>query len=242
MKRFILLSYVLLASQLAIAQWFGQNTIKGNGNVIQDNRSIAKYDQIEMSGFFDVELISGTEGSLTITGEENLIPHIVTKVKGKTLTIETEKGYNLQPSKRTGILVRVPFERLTAVTLTGSGNIYSKDVIASDDLHTELTGSGDIALNLNVQNLETSLVGSGDVELQGNAQKVAYKLSGSGDIEALTLKAVDVQVNLIGSGDISLHCDGTLQVKIAGSGDVTYSGTPTQEHSKISGSGEVSPE
>src|SRR5690606_38879205 len=149
--------------------WFGQNTIKGNGNVIHENRNTVDYDQIEMSGFFDVELISGTEGSITITGEENLISHIVTKVKGKTLSIETEKGYNLQPSKRNGILVQVPFERLTEIILTGSGNINSRDVIANDNLKTKLTGSGDIALNLNVQNLEASVVGSGDVELPGNA-------------------------------------------------------------------------
>lgn len=242
MKKIILLSFVFLVSQWSTAQWFGQTTIKGNGNVIKENRKTADYDHIKMSGFFDVELISGEEGSIIVTGEENLITHIVTTVKGNTLTIEVESGYNLKPSKRTGILVRVPFETINEVTLTGSGNVYTKDVITSDNLKTTLTGSGDITLNLEVQNLETLVVGSGDVELYGNAQKVSYKLTGSGDIEAFNLKAEDAQATITGSGDIDLNCQSTLKVRIAGSGDVTYTGNPSKEDSKISGSGEVSRE
>lgn len=240
MKKVILLSFALLVSQWSSAQWFGQKNIKGNGKVVQENRSTANYDQINMAGFFDVELVSGSEGSITIKGEENLIPHIITEVKGNQLIIKTEKGYSLQPSKRQGILVQVPFESIDEVSLTGSGNIFGSDAIKSKDFKTELTGSGDIKLNLDAQSVETLLVGSGDIELQGTTQKVTHQITGSGDIEGSNLKAVDAEANISGSGDIELHCEGNLKIRITGSGDVNYIGNPSTEDSKILGSGDVS--
>jgi hypothetical protein len=193
-----------------------------------------------MEGFFDVELVSGTEGSITITGEENLIPHIITEVNGNELIITTENGYNLKTSKRTGILVQVPFESLDEVSLTGSGDIISKDVIKTTTFTTNLTGSGDIHLKLEAESVEGKLVGSGDIMLQGNSQNVIYKLTGSGDIEAFDLKAIDADAMISGSGDINLYCDGSLKARISGSGDVNYRGNPSKEDSKVAGSGDVS--
>ena len=242
MKKLILLGTAILVCQLSSAQWFGQNNIKGNGNVVQEKRTTESYDQIKMAGFFDVELVSGTEGSITITGEENLIPHIITEVKGNELVIKTENGYNLQPSKRTGILVKVSFESLDEVNLTGSGNIIGKDVIRAESLKTKLTGSGDIQLHLETESVETALVGSGDIELKGTTQKVVHQVTGSGDIDAYDLKATDAEANISGSGDINLHCDGSLMVRISGSGDVSYVGNPSKEDTKIAGSGDVTRE
>lgn len=239
-KNIILLSCAVLFCQWSNAQWFGQNKINGNGNVVQENRNTTSYDQIEMQGFFDVELISGNEGRITITGEENLIPHIITEVNGDRLVIKTENGYNLQPSKSNGIVVQVPFESLDEVSLIGSGDIISRDLIKSGAFKTKLTGSGDIELELEAESVETTLTGSGDIVLQGATQNVVHQLTGSGDIESSKLKAIDAQAFLSGSGDIDLYCSGNLKIRVSGSGDVAYVGNPSKEDSKISGSGDVS--
>src|SRR5690606_29648991 len=171
---------------------------------------------------------------------ENLIPHIITEVNGDRLVIKTENGYNLQPSKSNGIVVQVPFESLDEVSLIGSGDIISRDLIKSVAFKTKLTGSGDIELELEAESVETTLTGSGDIVLQGATQNVVHQLTGSGDIESSKLKAIDAQAFLSGSGDIDLYCSGNLKIRVSGSGDVAYVGNPSKEDSKISGSGDVS--
>lgn len=240
MKKLILLSCTIFFCQWTNAQWFGKNTIKGNGHVITKQRSTSDYDQIKMAGFFDVELVHGTEGAIVITGEENLIPHIITEVSANMLTIKTEDGYNLKPSKRTGILVKVPFESLNEVSLTGSGDIQGEAVIRSSNFKAKLTGSGDMDLRLEAETVESLVVGSGDLELEGTTNKVVHKVTGSGDIDASELRAMDAEAIISGSGDIDLYSDGFLKIRIAGSGDVNYDGNPTKEDTKIAGSGEVS--
>lgn len=240
MKKIILLCIAATSSMAVNAQWFGSENVKGNGNVTTVERSTESYDAVSVAGFFDVELITGTEGKITITAEENLIPHIETEVKNGELQIKTEKGYNLSTSRRNGILIIVPFENLDAVSLAGSGDVITKNTIKANAFKANLAGSGDLTLDVESISVESHLAGSGDVVLRGSTGDFECALSGSGDISAKQLKAKNVDVSISGSGDVDVHCDGKLKVRVSGSGDVEYYGNPIKEDSKVSGSGDVS--
>ncbi|MEH6705821.1 head GIN domain-containing protein [Galbibacter orientalis] len=240
MKKIILLCIAATSSMAVNAQWFGSENVKGNGNVITVERSTENYDAVGVAGFFDVELIAGTEGKITITAEENLIPHIETEVKNGELQIKTEKGYNLSTSRRNSILIIVPFESLDAVSLAGSGDVITKNTIKTNAFKANLAGSGDLTLDVESTSVESHLAGSGDVVLRGSTGDFECALSGSGDISAKQLKAKNVDVSISGSGDVDVHCNGELKVRVSGSGDVEYYGNPTKEDSKVSGSGDVS--
>lgn len=240
MKKLFLLCLAVASTATANAQWFGNEKVKGNGNVTTVERSTDSYDAVGVAGFFDVELIAGKEGKITITAEENLIPHIETEVKNGSLQIKTEKGYDLSTSRNNSILIIVPFESIDAVSLAGSGDVTTKNTIKSKDFKASLAGSGDLTLDIESTSVESHLAGSGDVVLRGNTTDFECALSGSGDISAKQLKAKNVEVSISGSGDVDVHCDGELKVRVSGSGDVEYYGNPTKEDSKVSGSGDVS--
>jgi hypothetical protein len=53
------------------------------------------------------------------------------------------------------------------------------------------------------------------------------------------LKAEEVSINIAGSGDAAVHADKSLEVRIAGSGDVVYTGNPATVSTKVAGSGSV---
>ena len=84
------LSALLLTGLITLscsAQW--GKTIKGNGNNVTIERSTGDYDGIAVSGWFDVDLVSGNEGEITLQGEENLLEYIITEVKDGKLVIKT---------------------------------------------------------------------------------------------------------------------------------------------------------
>ena len=60
MKKVATLSLVVLFTVSCTAQW--GKKVKGNGNVVTIERSVGEYDGIGLSGWFDVELVDGTEG------------------------------------------------------------------------------------------------------------------------------------------------------------------------------------
>ncbi len=240
MKKIITITLALTAFATVNAQW---KKVKGNGNVVTIERSTADYDEVALAGWFDVELVSGAEGALKIRGEENLLEYIKTEVKDDKLVIKVIKGVNLKPSSwgsDGGILVTVPVETISTVSLSGSGDIVSKTILKTDNFETKLSGSGDVSLEVEADNVAASLSGSGDVDLSGSAGSFTIKVSGSGDVTAYELSANTVEATISGSADVKVTANEMLYARVSGSGDIHYRGNPKKIDSKASGSGGIS--
>jgi hypothetical protein len=229
---------LLLACNLN-GQW--GKRVKGNGNEVTIERSVGSYDAVALSGWFDVDLVSGSEGNLTLSGEENLLEHVVTEVKNGKLQIRTEKGYQLKPSswKTGGIRITVPVESIEEITLSGSGDIVGKTPMKASRFHAGMSGSGDITLEVMAEDLEATLSGSGDIELSGTADRFEVRVSGSGDVKAFELEADEVEATVSGSADLRVTANEVLYARVSGSGDIYYRGNPSKVDSKTSGSGDI---
>ncbi|MDY8136269.1 head GIN domain-containing protein [Aquimarina sp. 2201CG5-10] len=222
------------------AQWWGNGKkIQGDGNMVTKNRNISDYDEIKVKGSLDVSLISGTEGNIMIEGENNLIEYIMTEVEGDALKIYVKKGYYLKPSRGKKLVITVPFKDVSAVTLSGSGDIYSTDTIKASDFKTGVSGSGDVTLVVDAQNTWGQVSGSGDLVLSGSSENFQGKVSGSGDLQAFDLKAKSVTAAVAGSGDVEVTATYSLKARVSGSGDIYYRGNPEKEDKSVSGSGDI---
>ena len=234
MKKLIILIAIVAFVILSNAQ---RKKIKGNGNVTTITRTVSDYNKIGASGSFDITLEAGTEGTLTIKAEENVLEYLITEVEGENLKIKWKKGITIKTAKK--ILITIPFEDIEEVALAGSGDIISTDVVEADTFKIALAGAGDVDLRLNVSSLKVAISGSGDVDLTGTATNLDCALSGSGGVDADALITDKASIRIVGSGDVSVHVNEELDVKVSGSGDVSYKGNPKKNTSKVSGSGSV---
>ncbi|MFZ9003889.1 MAG: head GIN domain-containing protein [Robiginitalea sp.] len=239
MKKIVLLGASLLMVLSASAQW--GKRIKGNGNMVTEQRTLDSYDAISVTGWFDVELVSGKEGALTLSGEENLLEHIETKVKNGRLIVKAESGYSLQPSswKGKGILITIPVEDINSVVFSGSGDVEAKTKLVSDNFEVVLSGSGDINLELESDEVVVTLSGSGDIVLKGSSDKLNVTVSGSGDVKAYELSAREVDATVSGSANIMVTASEFIKARVTGSGDIHYRGNPEKIDSKTLGSGDI---
>lgn len=235
-KLFILCTFLSVSS--AFAQW-GQEKIKGNGNIISKNITTSDYEEIGVAGAFHVTLIEGSEGKITLKGEENLLEYVVIETNGDELKIKTEKGFSLQPSRGNKIEITIPVKAISSVSLAGSGDIISSFTLKSNQFKMSLAGSGDIKLAIDAKNVTASLAGSGDINLKGSCSDFEASLAGSGDIHALDLVSQNSKVNVSGSGNISTNCTEFIEARVSGSGDIEYKGKPKKIDTKVAGSGKI---
>ncbi|UQD56902.1 head GIN domain-containing protein [Flavobacterium sp. K5-23] len=227
----------LFFTTIANAQWYLKDRIKGNGKMITEQRNTTSYDEINVSGFLDVELVSGKEGNISIYGEENIVSYIKIEVKGSALKIYTDKNISISTGKK--LVITVPFESINSISLTGSGGIVSKNTIKSAHFATKLTGSGDIKLTVEASKTEASLNGSGNIILKGNAKDFMSKIAGSGNIEAYAFRVENADVSIAGSGDTSVFCTNNIKARVSGSGNIDYKGNPKTKDTKVNGSGDI---
>ncbi len=238
MKKLATLSLVVLFTVSCSAQW--GKKVNGNGKVVTIERATGDYEAVAISGWFDVDLVEGNEGDISLKGEENLLEHIITEVKDGKLVIKVEKGINLKPSSwKEGIHISVPVESINAVSLSGSGDIVGKKTIKTGNFNTSMSGSGDITLDIDASSISASMSGSGDINLSGSTTDLDVTISGSGDIKAYELEADNVDATVSGSADIKVTANQRIKARVSGSGDIHYKGNPEKVDTKTAGSGDI---
>lgn len=240
MKRLVLLSVIILFSVNTYAQFWGNKKIKGNGNMTSITRTTSDYDGIKCAGPFNYILVAGTEGDIKIEGESNLLEYISTEVKNNHLIVKVNNNVSLQSSRNKTITVTIPYKDISEVSMAGSGNMWSKNNIKSDDFKVSLAGSGDVKLTIETQKTTAKVAGSGNLTLTGKTVDLKADIAGSGDFYGYNLNANNTNVSVAGSGKAKVVCNEDLVARVAGSGNIRYKGKPSKEDTKVSGSGSIS--
>ena len=189
--------------------------IKGSGNIISENRELTNFSSINLIGGIDVNIKFSDKYNCTVVSDENLIPYIKTEVVNNNLQISINKNY----SSIEGIEVNVNAPEYDEVSISGSGDINIID-FKNDNLSLNISGSGDITAN-------------------GEVQTLIAKISGSGDIISAELISKSATITINGSGDAKIWASDSISAQINGSGNIEYYGNPINVQSKINGSGDI---
>ncbi len=211
-----------------------------------ENRNVATFKRISMSGPIDVIYTQGPKCSVKVTSPKEQMKNVRTGVKDGTLFVSYEgkngmsftvnnlsnilRAIGGENSATDGITVYVTSPDIIEISLTGSGDFVSRNRIDTDKMVLRLRGSGDITLHdIICDDMDTELVGSGDIKLpKTDVLRSKISLVGSGDIEINQRNTRHTEISLKGSGDISVtfagsKC-GTANASLYGSGDITLSG------------------
>ena len=226
----------LIASIVLSSCDFTGERIDGNGNITSVTRQVNNTEKIKVEGEMDVFLETGAS-SVRIEADENIIPFIETVEEDGWLRIRTRDNTNINTSNSIKVYVTSP--RITDIHVDGSGNVTGNGKISSsDDMSFDISGSGNINVQINAPRVEAAISGSGNLNVAGETRELELHIAGSGNYRGADLKAENARVDIAGSGDASLFADVSLKASIAGSGDVKYRGNATIEKN-IAGSGSV---
>lgn len=214
--------------------------IKGNGNVVTIERTTSDYNALRVGGFYKVELVEGSEGKITLKGEDNILEYVETEVIGGTLTIKSKKNMNLKPSLGKGVYIIVPIEKIDAIRLSGAGKVFSSKTLQANNFKVHTSGSRNADLKIDATSVTVISSGSSNIVLSGTAERVNITSSGSSNLRAYELNTDRVDVRSSGSSNVQVTVNEVIEARASGSSKVRYKGKPEKVQSKASGSGKVS--
>lgn len=236
MRKLMLSAVVLGAAGTLLAESFTINTapvinyggevtiggvngtgVKGSGKSKEETRVLEAFTRIEINVPGDIEIIAGSGGhEVELEADDNLLPLLVTKVKGDKLVITASES--IQP--KSPIEIDVNLESLESLSVLGSSDV-------------EISG-------ISGETFELEVSGSGDVESgKGEVSRLEVKALGAADISLKKLKAKTAQVSLTGTGDLSFHASDEADIELTGVGDITVYGNPPRISRKVMGVGEI---
>jgi hypothetical protein len=238
-RRLVLVALALAASGRALA---AEPAARGSGRIATERRTVAGFDRVSISGSFQVEIHQGSVEALELSGDDNLLPLIETKIEGTpgaaTLRIRPKDDLQLAPTQP--LRLRIDVMHLSAIGLAGAGHVTAPGVHAAR-LGVSIGGTGSVELaGLEAGRLAIDIGGSGRVSADGHAGALAVNLGGSGECALSRLAVDEAQVSIGGSGKAEINAGKQLTVSIAGSGRVTHTGAAVPRVS-IVGSGSVQP-
>lgn len=236
MKTLLFTSFVFI-SVCCFAQ---QEKITGNGNLKKETREVNNFAGLMVSGNVNVDLSYGDSKSITIEGDENVLPYVETVVENGNLVIKTKDKVSIRTKNK--LLVHVSMKKIARLRVSGSGNITG-DGDFTNDSKTEIgvSGSGNINVAINSFNeTKINISGSGNVTLKGKGtNNIDATVSGSGNIDCAEVSCNDVFARVSGSGNIKVFANKSIEAKVSGSGNIYYKGSATNINLKSSGSGKI---
>ncbi len=242
MKTLTAAATALIASLVLTFAPGAQARVVGSGHQATEARSVSDFEAISTDGSMDLVVRQAAKEAVEVLADDNLLPLIETVVEpragGRTLVVRFKRGENV--SYRKSIRVTVDVIRLGSITTAGSGDVEVQ-ALKTPALKLSISGSSDARLqDLDTEAFELRISGSGDVVASGKARSVKVSIAGSGDANLKSLVADDVNVRIAGSGDANVTANKTLDVSVAGSGDVVYGGGATVVKASTAGSGSIS--
>lgn len=231
------IAFFLVAISLSSCFGFGGERINGNGVSASQDRSVGSFHSVSAMGSMNVIVSQSSSPSIKIQSDQNLLEYIETRNNGGTIEIYTREGYNLDP--KTDITVYASAPDFKNISVSGSGKLKSTNKITgSSTLKAEVSGSGDILLDVDAPKVDTRISGSGSSTIKGTTKDFTAHISGSGDIHCFDLLSENTEIDIAGSGNADVYASKSLDIDIAGGGDVRYKGNPAVKQN-ISGSGDV---
>ncbi len=221
-----------------------------------EQRQLSEFNSVTYSLPYSVEFLAADEHYVLLTGDKEAIDKIITKVNANKLKISSKKSWFNWSNEE--VLVTVGYVNLDAISMTGSGDGFAKELasnelrlritgssdlkiesVNTDILQVTLTGSGDITINdVEADSIESRITGSGSIDLSGRVIAQDIAITGSGDHYAPELRSQETTVKIHGSGDAEVWAEARLNISITGSGDIEYYGNPSVTD-RITGSGDL---
>lgn len=200
---FLLLGVVVLSTGCG-AYVNTLETVKGSGQIVSESRQVSGFSSIDIMLGAELVLIQAPGEALTVEADDNLMLYITTEVINGQLVVSTPPNISLQPSRP--VQLYLTFETLTAVDVYGSCDIT--------------------AAELNLDELAITFFGSGSTALTGRADHQTITVRGTANINNFDLASERVTVEIDGTGMIEVNAEETLDVSVAGSGNIRYTGDP----------------
>jgi hypothetical protein len=235
-RHFKFIGFFALLSIFFSSCWFLGPSIKGNGDVKEQVRSVGEFDQIKVSRGMNVSITQGCPAKVVVIADSNLHDVIETEVRGGVLEITVKE--NIRRAKEKKVMVTI--DKLSGVEASSGSNAWSQSIITSENMKLHASSGGNLNMEINAKILKTDCSSGGNIKLSGTAKEAELEASSGANLKAGALKADECIMRASSGGNISSTVMVKLDAKASSGGNIVYYGEPNTKNINSSSGGNIS--
>lgn len=195
-----------------------RDSIRGSGVLLTEQRSVADFQELSVGGAVKVQAYCGEDASLELSGDDNILEHVVTEVKDGTLHIHMESGsYSLKEP----LLATITCKSMTRVDVSGASTV-NVEGISADEFDVEMSGAS-------------------RVTLEGKTDKLTLNASGASKFYSDDLTCREVDFDISGTSNANVYASESVRGGASGASQLRYAGNPSETEVSSSGASKVTP-
>ena len=232
---------LLIISTISIGSFsscdYNTSYVEGNNNRISENRELETFENIDVTGNFNIIFIQDNQHKADLTCSSNISNYIMSEVQNNTLYISVPENVLIKEDK--SIDLTIHFKTLNNIVTTGKTKIKTPESLNANHLKVECIGSSKLNLSITANKLDFNLPGASSIGLSGNVDNVNIISSGAFQYSALDCEVDTYNITMNGAGNAKVKVNNSLKIQINGAGNLLYKGSPDKVISNIGGIGKV---
>ncbi len=225
--------FVLLTTTSCMIDGF--SGIRGNGDVRTEDRSISdNFSAIKVQQGINLYLTQGSDVSMTVEADDNIMDLLITEVRNGELKIYFEKNVN-----RATRNVYLTANDITKIASSSGASVKSENTIRSTSLDLSSSSGSSIKLKVNAEEVKSSTSSGAEMDLYGSTEYLSAKASSGSHIDAEDLKSMNALAKASSGANIDLNVEKSLTAKASSGGDIDYVGSPRDVNKDTSSGGSV---
>jgi hypothetical protein len=189
----------------------------GSGIPFTESRETEPFSGLEISGAIKASVTIGQPQSVEVSGDDNLVPMIITEVRDGTLVVRMEPWSRIQTKEDFTVTIVTP--ELQELSVSGA-------------CHVDVEG-------LEVGEFTVDISGASHVAASGRCNQLVADLSGASALKCVALEAESVKLDVSGASNAKVTATDRLAAEASGASTVRYAGDPGSVKADTSGASSI---
>ena len=217
----VLVALIILGGCRAGLQVAG---VVGSGRMTTQTYDFSRFDSVEISDTFQVDLTAGDGYSVEVTVDDNLVDHLQVEQHGDTVKIGLKPLTSVSNSQ---LRARITLPTLAGLDVSGASRAGVKGFRSDKTMRIQVSGASEIRGDMETGDLAADVSGGSTLQLSGRGGAVRATASGASTIDLREFAAGDADVEASGASRIEINTSGTLNARASGASTVHYTGDAT---------------
>lgn len=227
---------LLLVPLAGCVTWNSDHTITGSGHTVTREFDLTGFTRVAAGSAFHVKISQGTQISVAVTVDDNLVDYLDVSQSGDTLRLFLKPNVNIRNATLRAVVI---LPELIGLDLSGATGTTVAGFSSEKPLDVELSGASHLRGDIQSGEAKFGVSGAAKVELRGGAGHLTIKASGASSVNLEGYASKDTVVDAEGASHVTVNASGRLDARASGASSIRYAGQPESVHPHTSGASSV---